>query len=261
MTRRTKLAIIAGAVLAAAVGVLLFPRLPQNSTYHNFADQRTLLGIPRCLDVISNAPFLVVGALGVVFVARQRGADLRPQFIETQERWPYLVFFLGVGLTSFGSSYYHLAPDNARLVWDRLPMTIGFSALVAATVIERISVKAGLRMLLPLVVIGVGSVVYWRLSELEGKGDLRPYAIVQFGSLLTVLLMAVLLPSRYTRGGDMLIVLGMYVLAKLLELLDAAIFGLGRVVSGHTLKHLTAAGATYGVLRMLRLRSLETESV
>jgi hypothetical protein len=51
------------------------------------------------------------------------------------------------------------------------------------------------------------------------------------------------------------VVVGFYVLAKILETADRQVFGLGRIVSGHTLKHLAAAAAGYWILRMLQKRT------
>jgi len=156
---------------------------------------------------------------------------------------------LGLLLTSFGSSYYHLAPDNARLVWDRLPMTLVFMPLAAAMIAERISRKAGLWLLPVLTAFGAGSVWQWYASESRGAGDLRMYAAVQAYALL-VLLLALLLPARYTRSADLGWVAGFYLLGKVLETADRQVFLLtGRTVSGHTLKHLAAAAAGYWMLR------------
>jgi len=69
-----------------------------------------------------------------------------------------------------------------------------------------------------------------------------------------VLALCLLLPSRYTRGGDMFAVIAFYVVAKLFEGLDRQVFRVGGFTSGHTLKHLAAAIACYLVLRMLMLR-------
>ena len=133
-------------------------------------------------------------------------------------------------------------------------MTIVFMSLVSATIAERVSLRAGLWLLPVLLLIGLGSVLQWYLSELRGAGDLRFYSAVQAYSVL-FLLIALLLPPRYTRGSDLAIVAGFYVLAKVLELLDKPIFELtGHIISGHTLKHLAAAGAAYWILRMLTKR-------
>ncbi|MBZ5695779.1 MAG: alkaline phytoceramidase [Acidobacteriia bacterium] len=241
------------AVLVTVISVFLFPAIPQSEAYHNFADKRALLGIPNCLDVISNALFLVVGLPGMGFALRDT-AERGPRFLDSRERWPYFTFFAAVTLTAFGSAWYHLRPNDHTLVWDRIPMAIGFMSLVAAVVAERINVKAGVRLLLPLITVGIGSVIYWDVTQSRGHGDLRPYAIAQFGSLLVLSLIFVLFPARYTRTADFAVSLALYGVAKVFEAADRLIFSLGGFVSGHTIKHIFAALSAYWILRMLRLR-------
>jgi hypothetical protein len=251
ISRRNGLVVLVASGLCLAVVGLFLPRIPQPQSYHNFADHRGWLGVPNFGDVSSNLPFAIVGAWGLAWLLRPGAAD----FSDPRERWPYLMVFAGLLLTAFGSSYYHLAPDNARLVWDRLPITMVFTSLVAAMIAERFSVRAGLWLMPFLVALGMGSVVQWYVSELQGAGDLRLYAAVQVYSAL-VLLIALLLPPKYTRGSDLAVVVGFYALAKLLETFDRPIFNaLGGVVSGHTLKHLAAAMAGYWILHMLQQRS------
>src|SRR5712692_4239579 len=148
--------------VAAATAALLVPRTPQPLSYHRFADQRSWLGIPNFGDVASNTLFLVCGLWGLAFLASKSS---REHFLEPRERWPYFLVFLGLVLTAFGSAYYHLAPGNARLVWDRLPMTVGFMSLVAALIAERVRVKLGLWLLPVLTAIGIGSVLEWYSTE------------------------------------------------------------------------------------------------
>lgn len=248
MLRHLMLVLTVCAVLAA---VLLQPPMPQPLSYHNMADQRTLLGIPNALNVLSNLPFAVIGALGLVAIFK-RGT--RHLFDNPWERWPYAALFTGVALTSVGSSYYHLAPDNARLVWDRLPMTLGFMGLLAAVLGERVSLRLARRLFVPLLVIGGGSVAYWYWGEVQGAGDLRPYLLVQFGSLLVVVLLLVLYSSRYPGGRYLVAGLAAYAAAKLFEMADAAIFAMGGITSGHTLKHLVAAGGVGCVVVMFGVR-------
>jgi hypothetical protein len=254
-SRRARLWIFCEFTLACIAVAAFLPRIPQNPAYHDFADRRAFLGIPNCLNVISNAPFLLVGVLGFAFLFRRRRAGETLPFLDPRERWPYAIFFLGVALTSIGSSYYHLAPGNATLVWDRLPMTFAFMSFFAAVVVERISLRAGLWLLPAVVLLGIFSVAYWNLTEFHGRGDLRPYGFVQAYPLLGVPLLILLLPPAYTRTVDLLAVGGIYVVAKLFELFDRAIFDLGHVVSGHTVKHLAAALSAYWALRMLKRRS------
>ncbi len=235
-------------------------RIPQSQAYHHFADRRALLGLPNCFDVLSNAVFLVVGLVGLRFLFRSGASGAANAFTCRSERWPYVVFFLGVTLTAFGSAYYHLAPDNWRLLWDRLPMAVGFMAFLAAMIAERISVKAGLRLLTPLVGIGLASVVYWEWSEQRGAGDLRLYGLVQFYPLVAIILLFALFPPRYTGGAKLLAVAGLYGLAKVFEWLDAQVFAVTRVLSGHTLKHLCAGLAVYFILDMLEKRRATADS-
>jgi hypothetical protein len=248
-----RLSLLLLAVMAAAVIVFHLAPIPQSEAYHNFADQRTLLGIPNCLNVLSNALFLIVGVLGMKFIWSDRPRG--PLFVEARERWAYITFFLAVALTAFGSAWYHLNPNDATLVWDRIPMAIGFMALLAAVVAERISVRLGVSLIVPLAALGVASVIYWSVTQSRGHGDLRAYALMQSGSLLVLILLLALFPPRYTRGADFIASLGIYALAKVFEAADRPIYSsLGGIVSGHTLKHIAAAISTYWILRMLKLR-------
>jgi hypothetical protein len=239
--------------ILVALAFSLLPRIPQSQTYHSFADQRSLFGIPNFGDVVSNIPFGVIGIWGMLFLLRSNSGPSTICFRDSRERWPYILLFIGLFLTAFGSSYYHLSPSNARLVWDRLPMTIVFMSMVAAIIAEHVSGRVGLWSLPILLLVGTGSVLQWYSSEAAGLGDLRFYAAVQTYSAL-VLLLALALPKRYTRKQDLAAVLGFYALAKILESLDKPIFAMGQIVSGHTLKHLAAAAAGYWILRMLQKR-------
>ena len=238
--------------LIAVVGLML-PRVPQPQNYHVFADRRSFLDIPNFANVVSNIPFAAVGLWGLVFLLRCNRERSSKPFLDSRERIPYVIVSVGLILTAFGSSYYHLHPNNARLVWDRLPMTIVFMSLISAMIAERINLAAGLWLLPLLLLVGMGSVLQWYFSELRNAGDLRFYSAVQMYAVL-FLLIVLLLPPRYTRGSDLAIVAGFYVLAKVLEILDKPIFEQGRFISGHTLKHLAAAGAGYWIFRMLSRR-------
>ena len=97
-----------------------------------------------------------------------------------------------MGVTSLGSTWFHLGPNNDSLVWDRLPMTIGFMGLLAALVSERIDPGLGLKLLGPLVAVGIWSVWAWISSEHAGEGDLRPYLLVQLYPVAAILLVLAL---------------------------------------------------------------------
>lgn len=252
-SRKTGLGIfVVLAVVLTAICCIL-PPIPQPLSYHLFADQRPFLGIPNFDDVVSNLPFAAIGIWGLTFLVRSGLKGRRRLFVDGRESWAYLFFFGGLVLTAFGSAYYHLAPDNARLVWDRLPLSMTFLSMVAAVIAERIDLKVGLWLLPVLLCGGFASVLQWYWSETRGAGDLRFYAAVQACSIL-VIAVALFFPSRYTRGADLGLVLGFYVLAKVLELFDVPVFTALHIVSGHTLKHLAAAASGFCVLRMLQKR-------
>jgi len=239
--RRLLGVVAAGAVIVA----LAVPRFAQVPLYHQFADTQPLLGIPNSLNVVSNVPFAIVGLAGLVAVSRLR----------SWERWPYAALFVGTTLTSIGSAYYHLAPDNWTLVWDRLPMTIGFMGLLTAVLSERVSVRIARKLFVPLLMFGAVSVAYWYWTETRGAGDLRPYMLVQFGSLLIILIALLASPSRYGDDRFFYLGLGAYLFAKVFEYADVPIYDAGHVVSGHTIKHVMAAVGLWFLVVMLRQRA------
>lgn len=245
--------ILALGVAGIATLVMMRPPIPQDPSYHLFADDRSWLGIPNFLNVASNLPFAIVGLLGLVVTFRYRPA-YSPTFSDPWERWPYATLFAGTALTALGSSYYHLAPDNGRLVWDRLPMTLGFMGLLTAVLAERVNLTSARYVFTPLLGLGAVSVAYWYWSEARSHGDLRFYLLVQFGSLLFVVLLILLYPRRYLAPGYLVAGLGAYAAAKGLELSDRGVFALGQVISGHTLKHLVAATGVACLVAMLHAR-------
>ena len=251
--------VLATAVAVSAAVTFAQPPLAQWPEYHQMADVRRVLGIPNALNVLSNIPFAIVGVIGLAQVFHRK-RDSQITFHDRWERWPYAAFFAGITLTCIGSAYYHLAPDNARLVWDRLPMTIAFMGLLAALITERIGIRFGRRLLVPLLVTGVSSVAYWYWTEARGSGDLRFYVLVQFGSLALVLLLLVLYRPKYPGSAYLFGGLVLYAVAKVFEIADASIYEAGRIVSGHTLKHLAAATGAAGVVMALSRRKAHEPS-
>ena len=250
MERRRLLRSLGLITLGFALAVVLLPPIPQDPSYHRFADGRPLFGIPNFLNVVSNLPLFVVGLLGLLHLWLHRSEV----FADRREIRAYAVFFIGTALIGCGSAWYHLAPDNDRLFWDRLPMAVAFMAFTAAMLAERVSVAFGSRALLPLLIAGVASVIWWRLTEQAGAGDLRPYGFVHFFPAILIPLLLLFLPARYTRGDEVWGVLFFFGLAVVCELLDRPILALGGLVGGHTLKHLLSAVAVWWVLRMLATR-------
>ena len=253
MTRTGKLMILFGLTLTLVVLVAMLPSIPQDQTYHQFADQRLLFGIPNFMDVVSNFPMAIAAAAGVLFVmCRRRDEDCT--FVERGQAIPYALFFAAVLLTSVTSAYYHLAPGDGRLAWDRMPLSLVFVFFLAAVVAERINTQAALVLLLPLAVLAINSVIYWNLTEARGVGDLRLYLAVQAAPILLVPAILALFPTVYTGTSDLAIVVLLYIVAKLCEHGDGLIYQVGNIVSGHTLKHCLTGVAVLWVLRMLRRR-------
>ncbi|MCX7184902.1 MAG: alkaline phytoceramidase [Nitrosospira sp.] len=254
MNHRTRLWLLGILAVAMLLLAAIMPPIPQPAEYHQFADRRSYFGIPNFFDVISNIAFLFVGFAGLAFLLQPHGPHSSGIFVTLPERWPYLILFLSMLAAGFGSAYYHWQPDNERLVWDRLPMAAGFMALLAAVLTERINPRVGLQLLPFLLAAGIGSVLHWHWSEQAAAGNLNFYLVVQFCSLLLVLLLVTFFPPRYSHGMDIYGAIAWYGLAKLAELADQEIYAVGQLISGHTLKHLLAALAVYWILRMLRKR-------
>lgn len=236
--RRVALLVLTSLVVSIAVFVFVDP-IAQNQAYHQFSDQETLMGIPHFYNVISNLAFLGVGLWGLVRVMRQ-GAG----------RWRLhrACLFSGLVLTAFGSTWYHVAPSNFSLVFDRLPITLSFMALFTLLVGSRVHEAAGRMMLLPAVLLGCFSVFYWHITESAGAGDLRLYALVQYlPLLLTAPLLGLFKGSRREAVSVCWAVL-FYGLAKVCELWDAQLHELIGFTGGHAFKHLFAAGASWFLL-------------
>jgi len=242
--RQTLLGLV---VLFSFLALTRIDPMPQPQSYHDFADQRHLSGIPNFMDVTTNLPFLVVGLLGLLLCYRYP-----PPIARTS----WSVLFVAVAAVAAGSAWYHLDPSDASLVWDRLPMAVGFMALFTALLSE--SIRTGLEryLLVPLIAAGVASVFYWYAND-----DLRFYLWVQFIPLICIAMVAALFRTRYTKQYFLLLALAFYILAKVTEAFDRAVFELTQhVISGHSLKHLLAALALLMIVLMLWLRRAGTET-
>jgi len=223
--------------LAIIVALFLFTSsVPQDPDYYLFADIRTILSVPNFWNVLSNLPFMFIGIWGFYVVLK-----LSKTSDSFELRNAYLVFFTGVFLTAFGSSYFHFEPGDGTLFWDRLPMTIAFAGLFAAVIGEYGSTETANRCLPVFLVIGVGSVLYWQWTESIGAGDLRPYAIVQFLPMLAVPTILLMSKVENDIGRYIWLMMAFYVIAKLLEQFDVGVYEGTRVMSGHALKHIAAA--------------------
>ena len=230
-----KFVVIAGLALIVSMLALYTNPITQDLLYHNFADQRSMIGIPHALNVLSNLAFPLIGAWGLMLVcnsgSRLTGSDVM-----------YLVFFAGIFFIGIGSAYYHWWPANSTLVWDRLPMTVAFMAFTAIVISERYNQSLGFKLFPWLLIAGILSVFYW-----DAVDDLRPYILIQFGPMLILPLVIWKYSGPGTRWLWLTIIF--YATAKVLEIADRQILDItDGLVSGHTLKHLSAAAGAFAML-------------
>ena len=249
VTRRIALALAGVLALYAAALVTLGP-LPQDPAYHLFADIRTCLGfIPRAGDVLTNLAILAAGAYGLA---------MRPRMnVAPDERPAADLLILGAFLTAAGSAYYHWAPSNATLVWDRLPMMLAIPPILSLILADRVHPAYARRSLVPLTVFGVASVLWWTASEAMGYEDVRLYFMVRVLLVLAILLLVVFRPSRYTGTGWLVAALAGEAAMVTFERLDHQVFAAtGGLASGHNIKHLFVGVALACVFTWLARRRL-----
>ena len=237
---RARTLVIFSLMFGSLVVILLQPRIPQSNAYHEFADQRSFFGVPGYLNVVSNIGFLFAGIGGI-------GACLIKPAGRLQNAW--LSLFAGVSLIAFGSAYYHFAPGHSTLVWDRLPMTIGFMGLLVAVLGEYVDERVGM-LLVPMLIAGTASVVFWYLND-----DLRLYLWIQAVPLMVIPALILLFRPRYSHQWLLAVSLGLYVIAKAAEFYDRGIFAAtGNSLSGHTVKHVLSAAGCGAIAVMLHKR-------
>lgn len=218
--------------------------LAQKLAYHNFADTNCILGLNNFHNVISNIPFVIVALISF--------SDFKKDKSNYSISW--LAFFIGVFLVGPGSAYYHYNPNNFTLVWDRLPMTIGFMGLTSAAFCELYKVKKESPILISLLLLGALSVIYWYVTD-----DLRPYFWVQLTPITSLLYISLAyktpgLKPKYLVGAVLF-----YVAAKVTEKYDLQIFEMISY-SGHSIKHFLAAIAVF-ILAVMKRRDSKQASL
>jgi hypothetical protein len=232
--------------------MLAYGPIAQLAHYHEFADQAVWAGVPHAGDVLSNIGFAMVAFWGILRLWPMQGEA----FLDAG-RYGYRLFLVGLLLTSVGSSMYHLAPDDARLVWDRLPINLVCAGLLAAVRAECLGKPDSKRDAFLLGLFAVFGVGWWHFTAQNGGGDLRPYLLLQALPLI-------LIPIWQFKHGaprrDKIAfgcAIALYVAAKLAELNDHALLAALGFISGHTLKHLLATAAAAVLVARLVERQLE----
>lgn len=223
---------------AALAGFWLAGPIAQPPGYHLFADARSCLGVPNAANVVSNGAFLIAGLLGLFLcIGRRPGGAL----------YAWIVFFAGVALVCAGSAYYHWGPTDATLVWDRLPMAIGFMGLYVAALAEHVDGRLERALLVPAALLGPTTVLYWDMS-----GDLAFYLALQVQTFASLLAVVVFFPHKHRQKGYLIAAFASYAIAVVFERLDMTLWSAtAGAVSGHTVKHLFAAAAAGCVVAML----------
>lgn len=209
----------------SSISLIVYSPIEQDPTYHFFCNDLCKAGVSNFWNVISNLPFLIVGLYGLL-----------TQFKKKHFRPNYIIFFIGVALVSLGSGYYHLNPTNDTLIWDRLPMTLSFTAFISIVVTNFIDRKTGEKLLLPLITFGLISVFYWVFTD-----NLSLYIFIQFYPIIAIPIILLFFDNtNHSKKGYWFLLLA-YLFAKILETYDHEVHHILHFVSGHPLKHLVAA--------------------
>ena len=228
-------------IIASFAIVISFDTINQDPSYHDFADKRAIFDIPNFFDVATNVFFAIFGFIGFYFCLRKKQNDAP---------WSWIIFFFGVAVVCFGSGYYHWNPNNDTLVWDRLPMTIGFMGLFIAILSEYVNPNIERFTLIPAILLGLSSVIYWHFVD-----DLRFYFWIQLIPLLTIPVAMLVFKGKYTHQKYLIFALIFYLLAKVTEIYDKEIFSFSsEQLSGHSLKHILASFGPLYIYLMLKKR-------
>lgn len=209
--------------------------IPQDQLYHQFADQNAIFGIPNFWNVLSNIPFVLVWLYGV------------SQFKYSSRSLSWIVFLTGIALVGPGSAYYHWDPMDSTLVWDRLPMTIGFMGLSSFILTQVFNLAWEKQLTIILLLLGAYSIFHWVNFD-----DLRIYAWVQVAPIVMVIYCAIFFPSPVLKPTLLSGAVVFYGLAKFVEHYDKEIFEVTEFMSGHAMKHPLAAVAVYFLIQTNR---------
>jgi len=279
MNQRSIISSSLGQISIIIISIIIYfgfvPDIKQDQAYHNFADQRSYYGVSNYSNVITNVVFFVVGMWGIIelYLITNRSYFLNDRYELFKNFIMQLIFFLSVAFTCTGSAYYHIMPNNSTLVWDRLPMSVAFMSLLCIILENHKTIPNNIFTKLLFISVGVASVFWWSIYD-----DLKPYILVQFGSILCVLVLlwnkrAMLMNrSKLIKifcgfgifGGTdvdhrvrtfdnfenkyyyLAIGIFWYIVAKFLEFFDVAVFEYtNNTISGHALKHITSGIGAY----------------
>jgi len=250
LKRYYKSIVLIAVFLITAIILIWADPIAQDLAYHNFSDCREYFGIPHFMDVLSNLPFIIIGFLGFKIAGNAYRNKTMAYFLMT------FTLFVGVFFTGIGSAFYHYAPNNFSLIFDRLPMTLVFNALFATVISDYVDRRVGAIVFYGLLLAGIYSILYWYYTELTGVGDLRMYAFIQFFPVVAVPLILVFYKNSQLYTKLLIYAFGAYTIAKLCEHFDAEVFQFLGFISGHTIKHLFSALAIWFIYNIYQKRRI-----
>ncbi|URD86923.1 hypothetical protein MUK42_28556 [Musa troglodytarum] len=255
----------AGAILLWLLLMLATPRISHSHALHLFADMRNFLGeplpppppppplpasrVPNTLNVLTTFPFLLVGVPGLVLCLSGCcfGISLRG------EMWGWAFFYAATATAAFGSAYYHLKPDDDRVVWDKLPMMASAASLLSILVIERIDERMGISCLSSLITLVLVSIACERTFD-----DLRLCMMFHIVPCIAIPALLFLFPPKYTHSRFWFCATGFYLLARFEAIADKKIYSASQyIISGHSLEHLCLAMVPIILTVMLWFRSIK----
>ena len=242
---KSEIGFLIGLIILLLLAIFL-PAIAQNQNYHNFIDQRTFFRIKNASNTLSNLAFIVVGLWGLINFYKNK-------YIKISNSFSVLLnlFFVSIILTGLGSSYYHLSPNDFTLVFDRLALSFTFAVILAMLANIRISERSGFHTLAELIILAPLSVLLWNYN-----GNLTPYAVVQFGGIIIIVL-TLLLTKAQKQSPCFTSLIILYGFAKVAEFYDVEIFNLSQnLISGHTLKHLIASIAVLVFISPLKVKKI-----
>ena len=198
-------------------------KIPLPLEYHNFADQRSFLGIPNTMDVISNIAILIP-AIYLLQVRKKKSTISN-------------LLILHLVLLSVASSYYHWNPSDETIFWDIL--------MIAVTIMLVTIIISDTEYGIILYGLGIMSILYWRYT-----GDLRLYILILIGVPLYIVF-------KYHKNSELRNYLIVFVIANILLRLtehnDHLVYQItGNQISGHTLKHVFAGIMMMSVIKILQ---------
>ena len=233
------------ALFAFIIVALFYGPISQPQEYHDFADDREILGIPNALDVMSNLAIIYPGVVGLAFVHESRKLSK----VSEDEISIQITLFSGMILTFAGSVWFHLEPNDSTMFWDRLGMSIVIGSCIALIINDLMDRNLAAKIHIPILIASIISVIWWPVFD-----DLRVYFIVKHQPFIIFPILLLFGTRIYDKISGYYWGLSMFVLATFFEFADQAIFDLTGFISGHTLKHIAAGIGLWFIMIMVRDR-------